>query len=77
MALPDQAVECPGYDEPMCSGATISAWERDSNRCLAPVGCTAMGVCARLEFECEPNYTHVSWMNVCPRHACEPGFLHE
>ena len=76
-ALPDQVVPCAEVEEPVCSGATISAWERDSNRCLAAVGCTPMGVCARLEFECEAGYTHVSWMNVCARHACEPSFLSE
>jgi hypothetical protein len=77
IALPDQTAACPEFDEPMCSGATIPAWERDSNRCLSPVGCTPPGVCARLEFECEPGYSQVSWMNVCPRFACEPSFLSE
>lgn len=74
IALPDQTVPCPAVVEPECAGL-ISAWERDSNRCLHPVGCTPPGVCARLEFECEPGYALVGWMNVCPRFACEPAFL--
>jgi hypothetical protein len=74
VALPDQVVPC-AEEAPVCSGPTIPAWERDSNRCLVSVGCTPPGVCARLEFECEAGYSQVSWVNVCPRFACEPSFL--
>lgn len=77
IALPDQAVPCAEVEQPVCTGLTIPAWERDSNRCLTPVECTPPGACARLEFECEAGYAQVSWMNVCPRHACEPSFLSE
>lgn len=77
VSLPERAVPCAAVETPACEGLTIPAYERDSNRCLNAVGCTPMGVCARLEFECEPGYSQVSWMNVCPRHACEPSFLAE
>jgi hypothetical protein len=76
MALPDRVVPCAQPEVLECEGL-IPAYERDSNRCLNAVGCTYPGACARLEFECEPGYSQVSWMNVCPRYACEPSFLAE
>jgi hypothetical protein len=72
--LPERTVPCMEPEVPECTDGIV-AWERDSNRCLNPVGCTPPGACARLEFECEPGYSVVSWMNVCPRYACEPDFL--
>jgi hypothetical protein len=76
--LPDRAVPCPVARPPRCPSGQIASFERDSDRCTLPTGqCTPIGVCARFIFSCEPGYRQVSWVNVCPRYACEPEFLEE
>lgn len=70
--LRDQIQSCPRFALPNCSNGKIVAWTRTANRCTVPVGCTAPGVCAQFFPTCEAGYTLVSWMNLCPRYACEP-----
>lgn len=76
--LPDRVVPCPGDAAPRCPSGQIASYERTPDRCTEPTGsCTPIGVCARPIFGCDAGYRQVSWVNICPRFACEPEFLEE
>lgn len=75
LKLPDQVQGCPKVAAPVCAGGRTEAWNRDDNRCLVPAGCTFPGACPAFQPSCEPGYSLTSWVNVCPRFACDPDFL--
>lgn len=75
MKLPDRVQACPKVSAPVCRSGKVAAWNRDDNRCLVPAGCTFPGVCAAFEPSCATGYSLVSWVNICPRHACDPDFV--
>ena len=70
--LADRTQSCPRIAPPQCGSGQISAWEHTANRCNVPVGCTPPGACARFTPACEAGYLPTSWVNICPRFACEP-----
>jgi len=69
--LPDRIQSCPRVAQPSCPGQQVAS-TRTANRCTVPVGCTPFGVCAQFFPTCEAGYSLVSWVNLCPRFACEP-----
>lgn len=76
--LPDRVSGCVNDPEPVCRTGTFASFERTPDRCTVPTGeCTPPGVCAAFVPSCDEGYRQVSWMNICPRYACEPAFLEE
>jgi hypothetical protein len=75
VALPDRLRSCPKQPVRACPSGQQVAWEHTADRCVVSVGCTPMGVCAQYLPACEAGYNQLSWMNLCPRFACEPDFL--
>jgi len=76
--LPDRAFGCPIERPARCPSGQIHSYERSPDRCTMPTGmCTPPGVCAYYVPSCDPGYRLVSWMNICPRYACEAEFLEE
>ncbi|MBL8918221.1 MAG: hypothetical protein JNJ54_05135 [Myxococcaceae bacterium] len=76
--LPDRVVPCPIARPPRCPSGQLASFERTADRCTLPTGqCTPPGVCAYYVPACDEGYRQVSWMNICPRYACEPEFLEE
>ncbi|MBE2254510.1 MAG: hypothetical protein IAE78_33585 [Myxococcus sp.] len=76
--LPDRVFACPVERPAKCPSGQIHAYERTGDRCTVPTGtCTPPGVCAYYVPSCDPGYRLVSWVNICPRYACEPEFLEE
>jgi hypothetical protein len=70
--LPERIQSCPRIAPPTCADGEISAWNHTENRCDVPAGCTPPGVCAQYIPSCDAGYVAVSWVNICPRWACEP-----
>lgn len=76
--LPDRVVACQSEPPPRCPRGQMPSYERTADRCTEPTGqCTPPGVCAYYVPACDEGYRQVSWMNICPRYACEPEFLEE
>lgn len=76
--LPDRVSACPNDPEPTCSNGQTPSFTRTPDRCTEPTGqCTPFGVCAYYVPACDAGYRQVSYMNICPRYACEPDFLEE
>lgn len=75
VALPDRQTSCPRFALPTCGANETVAFERNSNRCTVPVGCTEPRFCALYVPSCDPGYNQVSWQNGCTSYACEPDFL--
>lgn len=73
--LPDRTVSCPKMPAPVCATGEVPAYERTSNRCVVPSGCTLPRFCAAFVPACDEGYSQVSWQNGCTRWACEPTFL--
>jgi hypothetical protein len=76
--LPDRVAPCANEPAPTCSNGQTPSFTRTPDRCTEPTGqCTPFGVCAYYVPACEAGYRQVSYMNICPRYACEPDFLEE
>jgi hypothetical protein len=76
--LPDRVAACPNDAPPRCQSGQLASSMRTPDRCTEPTGsCTPPGVCAYYIPGCDEGYRQVSWMNICPRYACEPEFLEE
>lgn len=76
--LPDREFGCPVERPAACPSGQIHSYERSPARCTIPTGmCTPPGACAHFTPSCDPGYRLVSWMNICPRYACEAEFLEE
>lgn len=76
--LPDREFGCAVERPAACPTGQIHSYERSPDRCTLPTGqCTPPGVCAYYVPSCDPGYRLVSWMNICPRYACEAEFLEE
>ena len=76
--LPDSKGACPRPSLPLCPSPKVNVWQRDTNLCTMPAGCTVPGMCAAFIPTCDDGYSLQSWTGgpfACPQYACDPAFL--
>lgn len=70
-----ETMNCPQFKLAACPRGQFHGYERNTDRCVMPTGCTRGGrMCAQFIPSCEEGYELISWMTAsgCAAYACDP-----
>jgi hypothetical protein len=78
LRLTGLAQACPAFAPLSCDQGQVPSYNRDANRCFAPVACVANPTCTGSTPSCPDGYAASVWTEAsdgCNTFACDPAWL--